>query len=160
MQGFDARLQCAKTNPINSFMETGTVTIVAIIMVVASSALRWRFPAVPKRLASAIFGAAVAAIIWTQCPVKTEQSWIVPVAFCFGVAAIAAALDRLATRGAANSAPSSSQTPPTTFVKSDGNANIDLEDSYSSADTFLDVKGPANITAKRNSHAPRSGPKR
>jgi hypothetical protein len=46
-----------------------------------------------------------------------------------------------------------------TFLKTDGGGEIDIEDSFSSADTFFDVKGSPRISARRNRHEPGRGGK-
>ena len=43
----------------------------------------------------------------------------------------------------------------TIFLKSDGDGEFDIEDSFSSADKFFDVEGAPKIASKRNRHEPK-----
>jgi hypothetical protein len=47
--------------------------------------------------------------------------------------------------------------PRSTFIKAGDGAVIDIEDSYTNADTFLDLGDRPSVKGRRNTHDPKGG---
>lgn len=112
---------------------------------------RWIWPTMPKPLAAFGFATGFGLLAWAAFPLF-DRFWAAALIVLFAI--LAAVITALVRHRAKLSQPNAS-TPPvkSTFIDASDGGEVDIEDCYSSAETFANVKG-AKFTARGSRHEP------
>lgn len=127
-----------------------------ILVGIAALAIRWRFPVVPRPLATFVAGSSLASAAWVQ--LLPRLSMTLAALGIVTVGALAALVDCFfLVRRKRLSADGSAPYRGTAFIRADGAGPIDLEDVDSNAETFIEGKSLKSIKARRINHVAASG---
>jgi hypothetical protein len=117
-------------------------------------AIRWRFPAVHRFVATFVAGAGAGLLVWAAFP---SVWWPYAVVGALALGVVLVGLDWLLSPRPKPSPPPKLQEyrQPTVTARATGGAIIELDDVVSSADTFAHAGEGSKITATRVDHEPK-----